>query len=163
MKAIFEAIFLVFMIIANLFFLLQIEEFPQEGWDELGPAAYPRLILLVMLLILIYLFIRVVIKLLKIRGTGFNFSLNTGRNIIIKYKKVLISILLFLLYIFSINYAGFRLSTFSYLLVTQWILSPRKKKNLPPIIIASLLIGFGIPFFFETYLGVMFPQGILFQ
>lgn len=164
MKIIAELIFLLSMAVLNIVLLLQIEEFPQEGWDELGPAAYPRLLLLVMLAILIYLIFRTLFKLYKSRQKG---DLEVGKEKLKRsfhrYKKVIISIVLFLVYMLVIDLIGFRFSTFGYLIITQWILSSRRKKVIPKILLAAILIGFGIPFFFETYLGVMFPRGFLFQ
>ncbi|SDM23281.1 tripartite tricarboxylate transporter TctB family protein [Halarsenatibacter silvermanii] len=164
MKLVAELIFLLALTIASLIFYLQIGEFPGEGWDELGPAAYPRLILLVMLAILLYLIVNNLRKIYRAHEKNdLKFSSSELKRALYRYHQVVISIILFFVYMTAIGYIGFKISTFGYMFITQWILSSGGKKALPKIIIASLVIGFGVPLIFETYLGVAFPRGFFFQ
>lgn len=163
MTLITEAIFLIFFIAINLVFLLQIGEFPQEGWDHIGPAAYPRLLLISILILLGITLFNTIRKILVEKDAGnINISSKQIKNMMSKYRKVIVSLLLFASYIFFMNYLGFKISTFTYLFVSQWYLSSKNKKDIPKILITCILIAFGLSYFFEIFLGVIFPRGILF-
>ena len=163
MTLITEAIFLVFFIAINLIFLLQIGEFPQEGWDHIGPAAYPRLLLVSILILLGITLFNTIRKIsIEQKSGNIEISFKEVKNMLLKYKKVIITLLLFAAYIYFMYFLGFRIATFTYLFISQWYLSSREKKDIPKILITSIIIAFGVSYFFEMFLGVIFPRGVIF-
>ena len=152
------------IIIAVLFLLLSIFMFVNSNgfvsnFDRgtLGAAGFPKLIAVFMFFLsLIYLikYIRVNKKINRI----FDF-----KSIYEEYKFVIITVLLFLFYVITMKYIGFIISTSIYLLASQWLLSDRKKKNIPIIIIMTIFISLGTYYFFTSYLSVTFPAGIFFE
>ncbi|HAE41693.1 MAG TPA: hypothetical protein DCG34_02085 [Clostridiales bacterium] len=152
------------IIIAALFLILSVFMFfNSNGFvsnfdrGSLGAAGFPKLIA-------VFMFVLSLIYIVK-------FILN-NKNIITKfdlksfyeeYKFVIITVLLFFFYVITMRYIGFIISTSVYLLASQWLLSDRKKKNIPVIIIMTLFISFGAFYFFTNYLSVTFPAGIFFE
>jgi len=152
------------MIIAALFLLLSIFMFINSNgfvsnFDRgtLGAAGFPKLIAVFMFFLSLIYIIKYIRANKKINRT-FDF-----KSIYEEYKFVIITVLLFLFYVITMKFIGFIISTSIYLLASQWLLSDRKKKNIPIIIIMTLFISLGAYYFFTSYLSVTFPAGIFFE
>ncbi len=152
------------IIIAVLFLLLSIFMFINSNgfvsnFDRgtLGAAGFPKLIAIFMFFLALIYLIKYIMANKKSNRT-FDF-----KSIYEEYKFVIITVLLFLFYVITMKFIGFIISTSIYLLASQWLLSDRKKKNIPIIIIMTLFISLGTYYFFTTYLSVTFPAGIFFE
>lgn len=67
-----------------------------------------------------------------------------------------------ILYIPSLNILGFTLATILYLSAGMWILSPRRRSQLPVVLGISVVFALGLGFALTRWLGVVPPQGSLF-
>ncbi|MFQ5850687.1 MAG: tripartite tricarboxylate transporter TctB family protein [Candidatus Binatia bacterium] len=79
------------------------------------------------------------------------------------YRLVIYSLGTFLAYILSLYVLGFLLSTVLFLALLQWILSPRQLKQLPLLLLISVISASVIYWIFQEYLHVFLPEGLLFQ
>lgn len=153
-----ELVISVIFIILSIFMYINSNGFTSNfSKGSLGAAGFPKLIaILIFILSIAYIF-----KYLKNKiQFSFKFDLKKLRD---EYRFVFITLLLFLIYIVSMKFIGFIISTISYLLLSQWFLSDKKTKNLPIIIITTLFISLGTYYFFTSYLSVIFPVGIFFE
>lgn len=123
---------------------------------SVGPDGFPKIIAGA-------IFILAVINMIKImrkRKITFAFS---KEKFIEKYKAVFTILLMFIIYVFSMQYIGFLITTILFMFSTQWYLSDRSKKNIPKMVILTLFVSLGAYFFFTSYLTVVFPPGIFFE
>lgn len=156
-------IYILFLLF-NIVVLFKTFNFPEITWEPMGPAVFPQIIIISLIILLSILIIK---KLIKRKSEDeiiikTDFSFNSISKFLKKYNEVWGTIILFLFYIVSMKFIGFKFSTFGFLLITQWLLSPKKKSLLPRIIIISIVISFGFSYFFESFLSVIFPRGIFF-
>lgn len=154
----------ILLLLFNIVVLFKTFNFPEITWEPMGPGVFPQIIIVSLIILLSILIIKKIIKRKAedkpiIKKT---FSLKSINKLLKKYNEVWGTIFLFLAYIVSMKFIGFKFSTFGFLLITQWILSPKKKSLLPSMIIISLVISFGFSYFFESFLSVIFPRGIFF-
>ncbi len=80
-----------------------------------------------------------------------------------RYRLVIYSLAIFLTYILTLYLLGFLLSTMLFLALLQWILSPRQLKQLPLLLVISVVSASVIYLIFQKYLYVFLPEGMLFQ
>ncbi len=78
-----------------------------------------------------------------------------------EYGRVLLTILLFAMYVALYEPVGFPIMTFVYLTLQMMIFAPKEKMNLPLFGIVSLIAAFGIFFVFRNALDVLLPPGVL--
>jgi hypothetical protein len=123
---------------------------------SVGADGFPKIIAVAILVLAVINLIRTSKK----KKITFEFS---KEKFLEKYKPVLMILLIFAIYVFSMKYIGFIITTILFMFSTQWYLSDRSKKNIPKIIILTLFISLGAYFFFTSYLTVVFPAGIFFD
>lgn len=148
--SIFFIILSVYMYISSLGF--------KSGFTRgsVGADGFPKIIAVAILVLAVINLIRT----LKKKKITFEFAKD---KFLEKYKPVLMILLMFAIYVFSMKYIGFIITTILFMFSTQWYLSDRSKKNIPKIIILTLFISLGAYFFFTSYLTVVFPAGIFFD
>ena len=158
------------LIIAILFLFLSIVLFIQTGglpnmfFSTLGPSVFPKILLIFMGILSTSLIIIKVTEFTKIKDKKQlieTFELSKKR--LSKYKQIFIIFLNFFIYIFSMKYVGFRISTFLFLFSTQWLIAQKGKRNLLMMILIAGIITFGSFYFFRYYLTVIFPKGVFFE
>lgn len=153
------------LVIGVLFLLLSIFIFWQTGklsasrYDPLGAAGFPRLIVIFMGVLAVILIIK------KLRVVDKEDIKLDFKKVIKNHRLVLITIFNFLLYILIMRYIGFRIATFLFLFITQYLVGPEAKtrKTYLTITAVALFISLGSFYFFQNYLGVIFPTGLLFS
>ncbi len=153
------------LIIGILFLLLSIIIFWQTGklsvsrYDPLGAAGFPRLIVIIMAILSVILIIKK-LKTINLQSVKFNF-----KDIIKKNRLVVFTLFNFLVYILLMRYIGFRISTFLFLFGTQILIGPKVKTGITyfTIFLVAIFISLGSFYFFENYLGVIFPSGLFFS
>ena len=79
------------------------------------------------------------------------------------YRLVIYSLATFLAYILSLSVLGFLFSTMLFLALLQWILGPRQIRQLPFLLVISIVSAYAVHWIFQGYLHVFLPEGILFQ
>lgn len=79
------------------------------------------------------------------------------------YKRVLESILLVLVYVYVLQPVGFLLSTFIFLMLQMWVLSPddeRGKKEIIKLAVINLIFTLIVFFLFRYGFKIVLPAGI---
>jgi putative tricarboxylic transport membrane protein len=115
----------------------------------IGPGYYPRIVLAVTAVLAVAL---VVFDVFTKKAPGEKHSLN--------YLLVVEMFAVFALYVGALPYAGFRISTFFYVAVTNALLDvPRSAKNWARVLLIALITTVVIYYVFERYLTVLLPRG----
>ena len=158
------------LIIAILFLFLSIVLFIQTGglpnivFSTLGPSVFPKMLIIIMGILSMSLIIIKVIKFQKIKDKKqFIKNFELSRKMLSKYKLVFIVSLNFFIYIFSMKYIGFRISTFYFIFSTQWLIAQKGERNLLMMILIAGIVTFGSFYFFRYFLNVIFPKGVFFN
>jgi putative tricarboxylic transport membrane protein len=115
----------------------------------IGPGYYPRIVLAVTAVLAVAL---VVFDVFTKKAPSEKKSLN--------YLLVVEMFAVFALYVGALPYAGFRISTFFYVAVTNALLDvPRSAKNWARVLLIALITTVVIYYVFERYLTVLLPRG----
>ena len=152
-----ELIVGILFLILSIIIFFQAGSLPDSSYEPLGPAGFPRIIVLLMGILSFFLIVK------KIRSIDFDKINLNFRTIYKKYKLIFVTLINFLFYILIMRFIGFRISTFLFVFITQLLLGPRDKKKYLLISIIALVISLGSYYFFQNYLGVIFPTGIFFE
>lgn len=152
-----ELIVGIFFLILSIIIFFQTGSLPDSSYEPLGPAGFPKIIVLAMGLLSILLIAKR-LKSINLSQAGFDF-----KKIFKDYKLIIITLINFLFYILIMRYIGFRISTFIFVLITQLLLGPRKEIKYLLVISIALVISLGSYYFFQNYLGVIFPAGVFFE
>lgn len=117
------------------------------AYDLLGPKFFPRIVCGGILFLSILLFFT---KVKEERKDKDKEKLH--------YKLIILFILISLFYLLSLEYRlGFLISTFLYLLISIFMLDNYKFKNLPKIVLFSLISTYIIYYFFQILLNLFLP------
>jgi putative tricarboxylic transport membrane protein len=74
------------------------------------------------------------------------------------WRKVLLSLLSLVFYLISLNYLGYRITTFLFIL---FLLKFVGKRRWGPSILIAMLVSWGSYVVFKTGLGVSLPKGLI--
>lgn len=80
------------------------------------------------------------------------------------YKRVILSVLLVLVYVFTLQPVGFVLTTLVFLLLMMLVLSPddkRKPKDIVLLLAIDVIFTFAVYFLFRNAFMIILPPGIL--
>jgi len=123
------------LIIAASFLFLSIVLFIQTGelpnmfFSTLGPSVFPKILLMFIGILSTSLIIIKVMEFTKIKDKKqFIKTFELSKKMLSKYKLVFIVSLNFFIYIFSMKYIGFRISTFYFIFSTQWLIAQKGKE-----------------------------------
>lgn len=146
------------ILVAALFFAqtLYFKKPPFAAFESLGPEFFPRGILIGLALLGLVLLIRGEGSLLP------NWNASSLRALTTRYRGVVLSLVLFPVYIISITLFGFAYATVAYLITMQLLLHPRRGRGLVYVIVGSIAFAWALVFLFEGYLHVVLPKGELF-
>ncbi|SRR6056297_631109 len=149
---------IIFLLLSIVIFI-QTSQLPESQYDPLGPAGFPRLIVIFMGILAAALIIK------KVRAKDFEKVEFNFKKLFKDYKLIFISLFNFLLYILLMRFIGFRISTFLFVFLTQYMIGPEEKSGKTYFIMTSiaLFISLGAYYFFQSYLSVIFPPGIFFE
>jgi len=75
-------------------------------------------------------------------------------------KKVLIMTLIIFLYVISLQYFGYFISTLWFVFCSFWFLSNFNKRSWLPAIVTSLVTSFIIYYVFNQIFGILLPKGV---
>ena len=157
------------LIIALIFFTLSISilvssiKLPASSFEPLSPGTFPQMIMIFMFILSVLLILEKKKALESISGKRPIFQGILPYFIVLKHRKVFTTFAFFIFYIVLMKYIGFRIATFSFLLLTQASLCPNFKRYGVTIFIISLILTLGSFYFFQNYLGVIFPMGLFFE
>lgn len=131
---------------------------PANPLVPIGPAFYPRILLILIVLLSLVLAIQDVISRHRRESKG----RGSLRGWVERYQSTSTCFIVFTLYILFLPVLGFLVSSILFVTILQWLLGPLRLRRLP----GSVLIGVaasGITYVvFEMYLRVLLPRGILF-
>lgn len=77
------------------------------------------------------------------------------------HKTVLVSFGVFLGYVVLMYYFGYPVATLAFMLVLMWFLGPRDKKSIGVIAATTIVVTFGLYYFFLKFLKIFLPTGTL--
>lgn len=152
-----ELIIGILFLILSIIIFFQSGSLPESSYEPLGPSGFPQIIVMAMGILSIFLIIK------NIKIIDFNKVTFDLKRIYKEYKLILITLVSFFLYIVLMRLIGFRISTFLFVFTTQILLGPRENKKYFLIGIIAIVISLGSYYFFQNYLGVIFPTGIFFE
>lgn len=128
---------------------------PGNPLVPIGPAFYPRFLLLLTITLSLSLVVQSLVvesKQRKEEKTGFHLQLKN-------YQPPLLSFFIFGFYVLLLPKLGFLVSTTLFVSALQWVLGPPLWRRLP----GSVLLGLGTSLIaylvFELYLRVLLPRG----
>lgn len=123
----------------------------------IGPAFYPRVILIFLAGLAVWLILE---DLLKKRAPAREAKKPAGPTP--NYRRILLGFIVFLGYVAGLSIIGYLTATFLFVLGLSWAIGPRNIREMPKLIaiaIGTALVTFLI---FEKYLYVFLPRGLLF-
>jgi hypothetical protein len=129
---------------------------PFQTFEGMGAEFFPRAILIGL---------GVLGMILLITGKGPllpRWTLGGMRAALPRYRGVIISVILFPLYIVGITFIGFLYSTIIYMIVMQLALFPRRGLSILYVIAGSAVFSFALVEVFRRLLNVVLPRGSLF-
>ncbi|MTD30623.1 tripartite tricarboxylate transporter TctB family protein [Planomicrobium sp. YIM 101495] len=127
---------------------------------HLDPGSFPTLIAALLTFLSLILIIGKVVELRKRKpATKPKKSL---KEFYTEYRLVLLTVLLFIVYIFLMQFIGFVVTTILFIIGAGVLIGSRKKKDLIIISSVAVIVTLSTYFFFENVLYIRFPSGIFF-
>jgi len=123
----------------------------------IGPAFYPRIILILLAALAVWLIAESVV-----RGWGHARPAPKAGAAAPNYRLVTICFLIFGGYVIALSLIGYLVATVLFVLGLGWLMGPRQMRGLPTL--AAVAVGTALVTFllFEKYLHVFLPRGLLF-
>lgn len=151
------------LIVLGAVIYLQSNDFPALNEVHLDAGSFPKLIAALLILLSLVLILQKGIALMRSRTPGGRPEMGERfRSFYREYKLVILTLVIFFVYIFLMQFIGFVVSTILFIVVTGLLVGSRAKKDILVISIVSIAITLGTYFFFENVLNVRFPSGIFF-
>ncbi len=123
----------------------------------IGPAFYPRVILIFLAGLAVWLIVE---DLLKKRGPSREAKKLAGPAP--NYRRVLLGFIVFLGYVAGLSLIGYLTATFLFVLGLSWSIGPRNLRELPKLFVIAIVTTLATYLLFEKYLYVFLPRGLLF-
>ena len=136
----------------SLVLLWSSRDIPQPALVPIGPAFYPRIVLGVTAALSAAL---LVFDLRRTRPAS-------APAAPVRYRLVLLTFLVFTLYVFVLPLLGYRLSTLLFMAALQATLDPPRRARDWAVVAAVALVSMLVTYYlFERYLSVLLPRGRL--
>ncbi len=148
----------IILIIFSVFMYTQTFKFPPAMLGTLGAGFFPKILFTLLGLAGLGLVIGSFIQKKK-RPLEKTFSLKVALQ---AHSLVILSFVLVFIYIVAMHFFGFLWATLGFMISLMWLLSPRKIKSLPLIIIISGGLTFVIYYSFLKLLQIFLPEGVVF-
>lgn len=131
---------------------------PPAPYGTMGPALFPRTLLIVLLPLCLILFLKGLFHDLRERRE----SLRPFAEWLDQYRNVLVSYALFFFFALSLPYAGYLISGFIFLFFMQVALGPKTWGKVPQFLAVTIAVLGGLFVLFQRLLLVFLPEGVLF-
>ncbi|PKR77860.1 hypothetical protein CEY16_07985 [Halalkalibacillus sediminis] len=139
-------------------------DFPEYNESVMGAGSYPKLIAGVLAFLSIILIVKKIVALIRNGAKRSNTSVSSYiKSFLTEYKIVLYVVGLLALYIFLMDIVGYIVMTLIFIVATGLIIGSKRKKDVLVMSVISVIVTFGMYFFFENALNVRFPSGIFFN
>lgn len=143
-NAFIALILIVFFIVSTTFDEISVST------DKIGANGFPQMIIIISLILLAY----ITYDHIKNKGKGKKSVFNIKDK---GFRIMLINIILLAIYIFTMNYIGFILGTFIFIIVAAWLMGYREKVK---TLVFSLVLTASITLVFGKVFYVALPRGI---
>lgn len=130
---------------------------PHPPFVPIGPAFYPRVLLVLLAGLAVWLFVEEIH-----RGRKPSLGPKKPGGPPLNYRRVLLGFSVFLAYVASLNIIGYITSTFLFILGLSWSIGPRDRRRLPKLVAVAFGTALVIYLVFEKYLFVFLPRGLFF-
>lgn len=130
---------------------------PANPLVPIGPAFYPRILLVLIILLSSALIVRDLVSRRGRSGGG-----GLPRAWVTRYRPSAICFLVFALYVLFLPVVGFLISTIVFVAALQWLLGPLRLGRLAPSLLMGVTVSVACYLIFEVYLRVLLPRGTLF-
>jgi putative tricarboxylic transport membrane protein len=130
---------------------------PSPPFVPIGPAFYPRIVLVLLAALAVWLILEDVVGAKGRPGRAARPAVPAPN-----YRLVVICFVLFGGYVIGLSLLGYLLATFLFVLGLGWILGPRQAGELPKLAAVATGTTLATYLVFEKYLHVFLPRGLLF-
>jgi hypothetical protein len=130
---------------------------PAPPFVPIGPAFYPRVILILLAGLAVWLIAEDILR--KRAPSG---AAKKAAGPPPDYRQVLYAFFIFLGYVVGISLIGYLAATFLFVLGASWSMGPREVRALPKLVGVAAGTALATYLVFEKYLYVFLPRGLLF-
>ncbi len=130
---------------------------PTPPFVPIGPAFYPRIILVLLAALAIWLILEDVVM-----GRHSHGGATRPTALRLNYRLVVVCFVVFGGYVAGLSLLGYFLATCLFVLGLGWILGPRRAGELPKLFAIAIGTALATYLVFEKYLHVFLPRGLLF-
>ncbi len=128
---------------------------PPAPYGTMGPALFPRVVLIALFPLCAALLIKGVIHDLRSRPE----ALRTFADWFHNYRNVLAAYALFFIFVLSLSWAGYMTSGFVFLLAMQMALGPKRWAMVPQYLAVTIGVLVMLYLIFRVMLLVLLPEG----
>ncbi len=130
---------------------------PTPPFVPIGPAFYPRVILILLAVLAVWLVAEDILR-SRVSSRVAKKPADTRPD----YRRVVLAFFVFLGYVVALGLLGYLTATFLFVLGLSWSIGPRNIREIPKLI--ALAVGTALVTFlvFEKYLYVFLPRGLIF-
>lgn len=125
---------------------------PVPPFVPLGPAFYPRVLLMLLAALAVWLIVESVVTTPTVSPAAVRLN----------YRLVAACFGMLAMYIAGISVIGYFPATFLFVLGLAWCMSPRRARELPKLVMVAGGTTVGVYLVFERYLRLLLPRGWLF-
>ena len=130
---------------------------PTPPFVPIGPAFYPRVILILLAGLAVWLIAEDILR-RRVPSPGVKKPAGTTPD----YGRVVLAFFVFLGYVVALSLLGYVTSTFLFVIGLSWSIGPRNIREMPKLIAVAVGTALVTYLVFEKYLYVFLPQGLLF-
>ncbi len=128
---------------------------PPAPYGTMGPALFPRVLLIALFPLCAALFVKNLLGDLKMRPEALRPFAEWFKD----YRNVLASYALFFMFALALPWAGYVVSGFVFLLLMQVVLGPKSWAKVPQYLAVTIGVLAGLYFLFRVVLLVLLPEG----
>ncbi len=130
---------------------------PTPPFVPIGPAFYPRIILILLAALAVWLILGDALARPRRPARPAPRSASS-----LNYRLVVICFIVFSAYVMALSLLGYLLATFFFVLALGWTMGPHEYRELPRLAAVAIATTAVTYLVFERYLHVFLPRGILF-
>lgn len=146
----------------SLWLLALTRGLPRPALLPLGPAFYPRAVLVITAALSAILVVADWLSRRRSRGEvgpGVSPRAPAGVGTVLNYRLVLVTFVVFAAYVFLLPGLGYRLATFLFVVALQGVLEPPRGRRWLSVLAVAAVTALATYLVFERYLYVLLPRG----
>ena len=130
---------------------------PTPPFVPIGPAFYPRVILILLAVLAVWLVAEDILR-SRVSSRVTKKPADTRPD----YRRVVLAFFVFLGYVVALSLLGFVTSTFLFIIGLSWAIGPRNMREMPKLFAVAIGTALVTYLVFEKYLYVFLPRGLIF-